>query len=329
MKTVHGGTPPGLASPGSRVSERISCGVPIPPSTISRWAAAKSRANRRLKPTCSGTPASFGGRDRPVRLGQRHRHRLLAEDRLAGGRRRHDQLAVRRRRRGDHDGVDVVGVDQRLRVVVPDGAERSRPARPRRRAAGRRPPPAAASGTRRAMISACEAPIRPAPIRPMRRGVVMVRSWCSVGRRGPNRPHEKARSATPGRSRVCHDIRSTGAVARRHVTPVTAVPGVLQRRNSSNTALHAGSGRAQSEGDASDADLTAVPLRRPELERVLARLLETLRSTSNEPLRPRVVDCAALDDPAVALEPPAPVLAARGCCRSRPRPRAGRRPAWP
>ena len=31
VKTVHGGTAPGLARPGSRVSERISCGVPMAP----------------------------------------------------------------------------------------------------------------------------------------------------------------------------------------------------------------------------------------------------------------------------------------------------------
>ncbi len=57
-KIVPGGTAAGFASPGSRVSERMSCGTPIAPAAISRRAAAKSVAKRRLKPTCSATPAA-------------------------------------------------------------------------------------------------------------------------------------------------------------------------------------------------------------------------------------------------------------------------------
>ena len=59
-KIVHGGMPARRPAgpPGSRVIERISCGVPIKPSTTAWWAAAKSLANRRLKPTWKGTPAA-------------------------------------------------------------------------------------------------------------------------------------------------------------------------------------------------------------------------------------------------------------------------------
>ena len=56
VKIVHGGTAAGLARPGSRVSERSSCGVPMPPAVTTSWAAEKSRAKRRLNPTCSGMP---------------------------------------------------------------------------------------------------------------------------------------------------------------------------------------------------------------------------------------------------------------------------------
>ena len=62
-KIVHGRTLPGscrpAGQPGSRVTDRISCGVPMPPATITSCAARKSFANRRLNPTCNGTPAAL------------------------------------------------------------------------------------------------------------------------------------------------------------------------------------------------------------------------------------------------------------------------------
>ena len=99
-KIVHGGTPAGSARPGSRVSERISCGVPTPPSATNRWPAAKSAEKRRLKPTCNATPARLGGRPAAVDLLEGEAHGLLAEDRLAcrPRRRRSGRRGPRRRR---------------------------------------------------------------------------------------------------------------------------------------------------------------------------------------------------------------------------------------
>jgi hypothetical protein len=64
------------------------------------------------------------GGERAVDLGEVERHRLLAEDRLAGLRRRDDQLGVRVGRRADRDGVDVGRVEQLVEVRRHDGAER-------------------------------------------------------------------------------------------------------------------------------------------------------------------------------------------------------------
>ena len=54
----EGGTRPGSGMPGSRVSERSSCGVPTRPAATRSWAARKLASKRRLKPTWSGTPAA-------------------------------------------------------------------------------------------------------------------------------------------------------------------------------------------------------------------------------------------------------------------------------
>ena len=58
VKTVHGGTAPGFARPGSRVSERISWTWPTVPAATAACAAANPASKRRLKPTCSVTPAA-------------------------------------------------------------------------------------------------------------------------------------------------------------------------------------------------------------------------------------------------------------------------------
>ena len=113
---VHGGTPPGLARPGSRVSDRIRWGVPIWPSTTSRCASAKSGENRRLNPTCSATPAAWAAVDATVDVVDSQPHRLLAEHCLARGRGRHDQVYVRLGRGGDDDGLDV-GIGEELTGV--------------------------------------------------------------------------------------------------------------------------------------------------------------------------------------------------------------------
>ena len=58
-KIVHWGMRAGspVNGPGSRVSERSSCGVPMRPASIAARAAANAGAKRRLNPTCSTTPA--------------------------------------------------------------------------------------------------------------------------------------------------------------------------------------------------------------------------------------------------------------------------------
>ena len=73
-----------------------------------------------------------GGLDRGQRaidLGQVERHRLLAEDRLAGLGGRDDQVGVGVGRRADRDRVDVVGAEQLLDVAA---ARRRRASPPRR-----------------------------------------------------------------------------------------------------------------------------------------------------------------------------------------------------
>ena len=58
LKIVPGATRDGSNPPGSRVTDRSNRGVPNVPSSSSARAAAQSGANRRLNPTCSGTPAA-------------------------------------------------------------------------------------------------------------------------------------------------------------------------------------------------------------------------------------------------------------------------------
>ena len=120
-----------------------------------------------------------GGGDRGQRavdLGEVQRHRLLAEDRLAGLGGGHDQVGVGVGRRADRDRVDVGRAEQ----LVEARSRRSRRAARRRR--GRCPRCAscthvtAAPGTRRASSSACIRPMRPTPITPIRTVVVRVAS---------------------------------------------------------------------------------------------------------------------------------------------------------
>lgn len=173
VKIVHGGTPAGSASPGSRVSERSACGVPMPPAATVSWAAAKSLAKRRLKPTCRGMPAGSGRGDRAVGVGEGHRHRLLDEDGLAGPRGGDDEVGVRRAGARDGDGLDPGVVDERLRVGGPRGAEAPRRGVPPRRPGGRRRRRAGLTEPR-ANVVAWWVPMRPAPMRPMRTGSMRV-----------------------------------------------------------------------------------------------------------------------------------------------------------
>ena len=58
LKIVFGATRDGSKPPGSRVTDRTSRGVPSVPSSSRARAARQSAAKRRLKPTCSTTPAA-------------------------------------------------------------------------------------------------------------------------------------------------------------------------------------------------------------------------------------------------------------------------------
>ena len=59
-----------------------------------------------------GHARGLDGRDGPVDLGQVEAHRLLAQDRLAGGRGAHDEVDVGVGARADRDGVDVAAGQQ-------------------------------------------------------------------------------------------------------------------------------------------------------------------------------------------------------------------------
>ena len=165
MKIVSGGTRAGSKPPGSRVTERSSRGVPSVPSSSSARAAAQSGAKRRLKPTCSTTPAaraasmarSASASDRAIGFSQ--------NTALPAGGRGDDQVGVEPGRRRDHHGVDRP--DRRAPRpdrCTPRRPERRRPASRPHPAPGRPPRPAAAPGNRRASVSPWNEPIRPDPI---------------------------------------------------------------------------------------------------------------------------------------------------------------------
>ena len=170
MKIVHGGTPPGLARPGSRVSERISCGVPISPSTTRRWAAAKSRGEPPVEADLERHAGGLGRRDRRGRsrssviaIGFSQKTALPA----AAAATISSAWAV-------DDAVmttaSTLGVgDQLVRVGRPRGSRGGRrvPRRPRARVGDGdqvAPGPGGPGG------SACDVPIRPAPMSPTRTG---------------------------------------------------------------------------------------------------------------------------------------------------------------
>ena len=153
---------------GSRLVIRTRCRSPIEPSTHRvahrLWAGSK----RRLKPIWNGTPASSTAASAPSTVAEVERDRLLAEDRLAGARRRRRSArrgcrcscrSRRRRRRAEHsssgrrDGHAELGAD---RIGAASCASYT--------------PATAAPATRRASSSACMRPIRPTPSTPTRSG---------------------------------------------------------------------------------------------------------------------------------------------------------------
>ena len=174
MNTVHGGTPAGSARPGSRVTDRISCGVPTEPATIASCAATKSAAKRRLKPTCSGTPASRAAAiarsasGRVIDIGFSQKIALPA----AAAATTSSQCAV------EEAAITTASMSSASKRSSGASTPRAPSAEPSASATPGRGSATATSeapGTRRAMISACDVPMRPAPMRPtgMMRGSAM------------------------------------------------------------------------------------------------------------------------------------------------------------
>ena len=124
VKIVQAGTAAGSAGPGgSRVNERISCTEPTRPSDTASWAATKSAAKRRLKPTWKATPAravaavavSISARVIPAGFSQKTCFRRL------GG--CDDERGVGDGGGGHHHRVDVLGAEDRLDGGLRPGAE--------------------------------------------------------------------------------------------------------------------------------------------------------------------------------------------------------------
>ena len=93
---------------GSRLVIFTMCTSPMairrrPPACT----AACAGSNRRLKPTCSGTPAALDGPNGAVDLFEVQRHRLLQEDRLAGLGRGHDEVHVGVGARADRHRIGI------------------------------------------------------------------------------------------------------------------------------------------------------------------------------------------------------------------------------
>ena len=113
---------------GSRLEMRTSCGSPT-------LAVGDRGGDRRVGGVEAAVEADLerhagrvDGGQRAVDLGEVERHRLLAEDRLAGLRGRDDQVGVGVGRRADRDRVDVGRAEQ----LVDGRRRRSRRARRRR-----------------------------------------------------------------------------------------------------------------------------------------------------------------------------------------------------
>ena len=117
-KIVHCGMRAGSAvnGPGSRVSERSSCGVPMRPASIAARAAANAGGEAAVEPDLQHDVRLLGRGDGAVGVGEGHRHRLLAEHVLARGGGRDDEVGVAARGRGDQHAVDVGPAEQGLDV---------------------------------------------------------------------------------------------------------------------------------------------------------------------------------------------------------------------
>ena len=195
------------------------------PPTASRTDACAG-SKRRLKPIWNGTPAVVDRGQRAVDLGEVERHRLLAEDRLAGARRRDDQVGVGvgascrsrpRRRRAAEQLLDAAAPARRAPptprarrgVRVVDARRPPRPApggRAARRACGRSgrrrcTPIRSGARSRSASISPPAARRRPPSGRSADRSSaawtlthVDARRRSPAGAGGPRRPSGRTRS---------------------------------------------------------------------------------------------------------------------------------------
>ena len=165
-KIVHCGMRAGSAvnGPGSRVSERSSCGVPMRPR-VDRGAGGGERGGEAaVEPDLQHDAGLLGRGDGAVGVGEGHRHRLLAEHVLARGGGRDDQVGVAARGGGDQHAVDVGPVEQGRRRRTASASELGGQALARRSRRGRLTATSGAPGTWWATISAWLVPMRPAPM---------------------------------------------------------------------------------------------------------------------------------------------------------------------
>ena len=171
LKIVHGLTRAATSAemPGSRVSDRSSCGVPTAPSSILARMPAKSLAKRRLKPTCSATPAvraasmarSASSSVRAIGFSQ---NTCLPD--CAAAMTRSAWLAA---------GEQIATASMDRSAIRSSGSRYVRGAESRSAAPGWGSATAVkrAFGRRRAKVSAWKAPIQPAPMSPKDNGVGM------------------------------------------------------------------------------------------------------------------------------------------------------------
>ncbi len=148
LKIVSGGDP-GRVEAAGVAGHRAQQPRGAQPAVVEQRAGGRPvRGEPPVEPDLQHDAGGAGGVDRPVRVGQRQRHRLLAEHRLAGAGRGHHQVGVEAGRRGDHHRVDLrVGEHLAPGRCTRGPRPAPRPAAPPRPAPGRPPRPAAPPGS--------------------------------------------------------------------------------------------------------------------------------------------------------------------------------------
>src|SRR5215207_3000267 len=187
---VEGGTRPGSGIPGSRVSERSSCGVPSRPAAASSWAARKPVSKRRLKPTWRGTPAalvaamarSASARVRAMGFSQ---NTALPAPAAAS-----TSSAWKRAGAAITTASSAGSASSSAGSVVARPAPSELASLAAAPGAGSATPASRAPGSRRARVSPWKAPIQPAPMSPTATGsprasAAVIAQLLSVGEPGP------------------------------------------------------------------------------------------------------------------------------------------------